>query len=308
MESELKKKLERIEKFLNIGKIVDGEKNSPRAIRAYYRINGFAYRKFHSDRGFMHFRVSPNGKMEENDIFYQPDTVSGYIKPGAKVVELGPGQGANIFYLAKKHPDASFVGIDLRPPKLKKCAPSNVRLIRGNYEDMSEIESGTADVVFGIETVVHSSDKDGVFSEVARVLKPGGVFVLYDYATAKSFGEYLPYQQTAIELISKCGASAMLESDAMWDEHFSKAGLDKISKTDLADKTIPDLHRLALTARRVMDHDGRIRLVFGLMPRTLTNNILIGYIAEDSVKEHIFYYYEWIYEKRAAFCAAGKAQ
>lgn len=296
MESELLKKLERIKAFINVEKLTSGEKNSTHDIRAYYRINRPAYRKFHSDRGFMHFRVSAGDKIEDNDIYYQPDTVLKHMPEGATVVELGSGQGANIFYLAKKRRDAQFFGVDLTPPKKPKNL-RNLRLIRGDYGDMKEIESGCADVVFGIETVVHCSDKDRVFNEVARVLKPNGVFILYDYATIKPFDEYMPYEKTAIELISKCGASALIESDEAWDEHFEKAGFKKISKTDLGKSTLPDLKKLAMTARRVMDHDKRIKLVFNLMPKTLTNNILIGYLAEDCVKERIFYYNEWIYEK-----------
>ena len=297
MESELKKKIERIKAFIKVDKIVSGEKNSPRAIKFYYIVNGVAYRKFHSDRGFMHCRVSKSGKFEDSDVCYQPDTVSKYIGEGTRVVELGPGQGANIFYLANKHPDATFIGVDLKPPKVPKKGPKNVRLIRGNYEDMSAVESGSADVVFGIETVVHCSDKDKVLNEVARVLKPNGVFILYDYATKKGFDEYQPYQQLTIDLVSKCGACARIESDAQWDEHFKNAGLTKISKTDLTKETLPDLHRLAMTARRVMDHPKRIKIVFGLFPRTFTNNILIGYLGEDGVREGIGYYNEWIYRK-----------
>ena len=298
MASELYNKLERVKKFVNIDKLINGDKNSSRAIRAYYRINSAAYRRFHSDRGFMHFRVSFGDKIEENDIFYQPNTVMRHIPKNARVLELGPGQGANIFYLAEKRPDATFIGVDLKPPKMPKNAPKNIRLIRGNYADLSGIESGSVDLVFGIETVVHCSDKSRVFAEVARVLKPDGIFILYDYITLKAFEEYKPYEQTVIDVISKGGASARIESDAEWDEHFEKAGFDKISKTYLSKEGIPDLHRLALTARRIMDHDKRAKLVFRLLPRKFTNNIIIGYLAEDCVKEGLFYYNEWIYRKK----------
>lgn len=298
MKSELENKLERVKKFVNIDKLINGDKNSPAAIRAYYRINGAAYRRFHSDRGFMHFRVSKGDKIEENDIFYQPDTVMRHIPKSARVLELGPGQGANIFYLAGKRPDATFIGVDLKPPKIPKNSPKNIRLIRGNYADLSGIESGSVDVVFGIETVVHCSDKDRVFAEVSRVLKPDGIFILYDYITLKAFEEYKPYEQTVIDVISKGGASARIESDAEWDEHFEKAGFDKISKTYLSKEGIPDLHRLAHIAGRILDYNKRAKLVFRLLPRKFTNNIIIGYLAEDSVKEGLFYYNEWIYRKK----------
>ncbi|MBO4251891.1 MAG: methyltransferase domain-containing protein [Clostridia bacterium] len=298
MASELENKLERVKKFVKIEKIIDGDKNSPRAIRAYYRINGAAYRRFHSDRGFMHFRVSKGDKIEEDDIFYQPDTVMRYMPQNARVLELGPGQGANIFYLAGKRLDATFIGVDLKPPRKPKTAPKNITFIRGNYADLNMIESESVDLVFGIETVVHCSDKDKVFAEVARVLKPNGVFILYDYVILNAFDAYKPYEQTVINLISKGGASAIIESDAEWDAHFAKAGLEKISKTYLSKEGIPDLHRLALTASRILNSDKRSKLFFKIFPRKFTNNVIIGYFAEDCVKEGLFYYNEWIYRKK----------
>lgn len=298
MESELYKKIERIKAFINTDKILKGDKNSIGRIRFYYFINRPAYRRFHSDRGFMHFRVSMSGKIEEHDAFYQPDTVSKLTPQGGKVVELGSGQGANIFYLCKKRPDASFVGTDLTPPKMPKPRPVNLRLLRCDYGNMSEVESGSADVVFGIETVVHCSDKDRVFSEVNRVLKKGGLFVLYDYATVKPFDENEPLAKLAIDLISKCGACARIEGDEEWEEHFEKNGFEKVSKTDYGKQILPDLERLERSARRVMDKDGRLKWVFRLFPRTFTNNILIGYLGADAFKEGIFYYNEWIYRKK----------
>lgn len=51
-------KIDAMSKFLNLDKIIEGEKNSHAQIRSYYRINHWAFRFFHSQDGFMHFRVS----------------------------------------------------------------------------------------------------------------------------------------------------------------------------------------------------------------------------------------------------------
>ena len=298
MASELENKLERVKKFVKLEKIIDGDKNSPRAIRSYYRINGAAYRRFHSDRGFMHFRVSKGDKMEKDDIFYQPDTVLRHIPRNASVLELGPGHGANLFYLAGKRPDANFIGVDLKPPKKPKTAPNNLSFVRGNYAYLNMIESESVDLAFGIETVVHCSDKDKVFAEVARVLKPNGIFIVYDYVILKAFEEYKPYEQTVIDIISKGGAAARIESDKEWDAHFEKAGLEKIFKTHFSKEVLSDLNRLALTAGRILNSDKRSKLFFKIFPKRFTNNVIIGYLAEDCVKEGLFYYNEWIYKKK----------
>ena len=83
----------------------------------------------------MHFRVTKGKEVQEDDILYQPNVISKYIKKNAKVLELGSGQGANIIYLAKKHPDACFYGVDLYHTKLKK-APKNVTIYVHDYSSL----------------------------------------------------------------------------------------------------------------------------------------------------------------------------
>ena len=296
MESELKKKLERISSFINVNSLIKGDKNKIRDIRKYYRINKFAYKKFHSDHGFMHFRISQNGEYLSSDVYYQPDTILKFISQNCKVVELGPGQGANIFYMCQKRNDASFIGVDLKPPK-KPRRLKNLKLVQGDYSNLDFLEDNSIDLVFGIETIVHCSNKDKVFKEVNRILKPNGIFIVYDYALVKEFDEYQEYEKTAIELISKCGASALIESDSTWDKYFLNNNFEKISKKDFGQKIIPDLHRLSIISEKIMNHDKRIKISFGLLPTTLTNNILIGYIGEEVYKEGIGLYNEWIYKK-----------
>ena len=297
MTKNLAEKVARIESLIDVGPIVTGDHNSPKTIRTYYRINHFAYKLFHSDRGFMHFRVTKGEKPAPEDIFYQPDVISTYIASGARVVELGPGQGANIVYLANKNPEAEFIGLDLKPPKLRR-KPANVTLYKQNYEDMAQIEDGTADVVFGIETVVHCSNKEKVFSEAYRVLKPGGVLIVYDYSLKKEFEEYDRTVQTAIDLISKCGASARIESDRAWNGHYAACGFEMVSNNDLGTEIMPDLYRLYKTARRIIDHRGRTKFVFRLFPDLFVNNIVIGYLGYDFYKEGNAFYREWIWKKK----------
>lgn len=297
MESALEAKVRRIASLVDIGKFIDGDKNAPSRIRWYYRINDAAYRRFHSDRRFMHFRVSEGETLRENDIFYQPDTIARYISKDATVLELGPGQGANIFYLAKKFPDAHFIGVDLMPPKIKKDTPKNIRFRKGDYNSLAFLPDASIDVAYGIETIVHCSDKERVFSEVFRVLKPGGVFVVYDYALRRELSTYSADQQTAVKLISKCGASAMIESADAWKTHFEACGFTVISTTDLTRQTLPDLARLSRLASKIFDHKTRTKLLFRLAPRIFTGNVIIGYLSWDSANEEVGYYNEWIYRK-----------
>ncbi len=299
-ESRLREKIRYLEGMpsvnRNLDRITAGDTASEEIIRDYFKKSHFAYRKFHSEEGFMHFRVSQNGKLGKNDIYYQPDVVSRYVKSGGCVVELGSGMGANLLYLAKKHPDASFTGVDLFPGTIEN-KPENIRIIEHDYGDMNMIEGGSVDAVFGIETIVYCPDKERVFSEVYRILKPGGVFIVYDYSLVREFEELDETEKKAVTLISKGGASALIESEAQWESHFENTGFSPVSLTDLTKNMLPDLKRLAGRAAHVLEHPLRVKFAASVMPHRLFDNVLIGYLGYDMCLEGIGFYMEWIYKK-----------
>ena len=289
-------KVEAMSKFLNLDKFVKGEKNALSQIRSYYRINDWAYRHYHSENGFMHFRISPNGCFTDEDIYYQPDCVSKFIKPNDVVVELGFGQGANLLYLARCHPDARFFGVDIQKLKVKDI-PQNVTTYQQDYSSLSQFEDNSVDVMYAFETIVHNSDKEKIYREVCRVLKPGGVIVVFDYALKKKFDNYDRTIQTVIALLSKCGASAMIESLEVLNGHYINSGLTIEESIDLTRETLPDLKRLERKAAKILERPMLARLLFWLLPNQFVANIIIGYIGYDSGNAGVGQYQEWVLRK-----------
>ena len=290
-------KIAAMEKFLNLDKFIQGKKNSPAQILSYFRINRWAYRHFHSQDGFMHFRISKNGCFTDEDIYFQPDSVSRFIQPGSVVLELGYGQGANLLYLAHCHPEASFIGVDLQ--KLKnKDVPSNVSTFCRNYEDLSFCQDNSVDVVYAIETIVHNDPeaKEKVWREVYRVLKPGGVVVVFDYALREPYASYDPVVQKAIAT-SKGGASAIIESVDELNEHYKNCGLKVEKMTDYTQEALPDLKRLERKATKIMERPWLARLVFWLLPDQFVSNIIIGYLGYDGGNAGYGVYLGWVLRK-----------
>lgn len=294
--SELHEKVKRLETMLDIDRIIAGDRNSAKEIQSYFKINRLAYRSFHSREGFMHFRVSRDGAFSDDDVYYQPETVSAYIPPYSRVLELGSGQGANLLYLAGRRPDSYFCGVDLSPAPLAR-APRNLRVIRRDYSDLSNFPDNVFDTAYGIETIVYSSQKDKVFREVCRVLKPGGAFIVYDYALSRRYADFDPTTRKAIALISKGGAAALIESSEEWEDHFTSNGFRFENVTDLSAETLPDLQRLARKAGHILNHTGRTKAAFRVLPRQFTNNIILGYLGYDICREGVALYKEWIARK-----------
>ena len=293
---QLHAKIDWMSRFLNLDKYIDGEKNSLQEIWSYYKVNKWAYTHFHSHDGFMHFRISRNGAFSDEDVYFQPDTVASFIKDGDNVLELGFGNGSNLLYLAHCFPKSHFTGKDLQRLE-RKDAPANVTTLQGDYSDLSQIADNSMDVAFAFETIVHNADKEKIYREAYRVLKPGGVMIVYDYALSAGYSTFDAHTQKAVALISKGCASAMIESLDELNSHYTNSGFTIERNTDLSDETLPDLRRLERKGAKIMNHPTVAKLMFALLPEQFVTNIIVGYLGYDSCKSGVITYQEWVLRK-----------
>lgn len=289
-------KIDAMGRFLDLDKYIRGEKNSLRQIRSYYRINMWAYRRFHSQDGFMHFRISEDGTFTDKDVYRQPDSISELIKDGDSVLEFGFGQGSNIFYLARRHPKATFYGIDLSPMR-RKDIPENVHLYRADYCNLQQFDDCSVDVMYAIETIVHNSDKERIYREVQRVLKPGGRMVVYDYGLGAPFATYDERIQKAIALLSKGGACALIESTDELNRHYTNCGLTIESQTDYSENIRPDLKNLERKAAKILERPRLAKLMFWALPDQFVTNIILGYLGYDFSCTDVLTYQKWVLRK-----------
>jgi len=106
------------------------------------------------------------------------------------IVDLGTGPGLLSIQLAKLLPQAKIIGVDLSSGMLKvarenadEAGVSNFETRLGRAEEMP-VESGSAELVVTQSSLHEWEDPQKGFSEISRVLKPGGRLILKDYNRA----------------------------------------------------------------------------------------------------------------------------
>jgi arsenite methyltransferase len=118
------------------------------------------------------------------------------LELGERVVDLGSGAGFDCFIAAGKvGATGQVVGVDMTEEMLAKSRTtahamglSNVAFRDGILEQLP-VADGWADVVISNGVLNLCADKQQVFSEIRRVLKPGGHLQFADIANGKSVPE-----------------------------------------------------------------------------------------------------------------------
>lgn len=139
------------------------------------------------------------------------------IKPGDTVIDLGSGAGNDCFIARHQTGETGkVIGIDFTPAMIEKARANaeklqynNVEFRQGDIEKMP-VTAGIADVIVSNCVLNLVPNKDGVFKEIFRVLKPGGHFSISDIVLD---GELPPAIRQAAEMYAGCVSGAIQRMD-----------------------------------------------------------------------------------------------
>jgi SAM-dependent methyltransferase len=164
------------------------------------------------------------------------------IKPGDTVLDLGSGAGNDCFVARHEAgPDGRVIGVDFTPEMIAKARANAQQLGYANLEfregDIEQLPLSDAmvDVVVSNCVLNLVPDKKKAFSEIFRVLKPGGHFSISDVVLQ---GELPDALQQAAEMYAGCVSGALQESDYLGIIH--QLGFGEVTVQKRKAITLPD--------------------------------------------------------------------
>ncbi len=152
------------------------------------------------------------------------------VKEGQTVVDIGSGAGIDCFIASEKvGKSGKVIGIDMTPEMIGKATANaksggytNVEFRLGDAENMP-VEDGSIDWVISNCVINLSPNKPKVFSEIVRVLKPGGQISISDIVLKDNLPSVIADN---IAAWTGCIAGAIKETDYI--EGLKKAGLSQV--------------------------------------------------------------------------------
>lgn len=295
-------KLSKVKATLDVKEIL-GIQPTQEYIQKYYSVNKIPYTLFHSSSGLVHLGLTHGSKYSSEDLLGMTRVVANYVSDvqANNVLELATGRGGNSAYLAKQFSSTNFIGIDISDDQLS-FAHKEARKVNnysprfGDYHDLSQFSDGSLDLVFVIEALCYSQNKERVFSEVRRVLKKGGLFTVFDGYAKKEKAVRTAEEQLACSLVERGMALPELEN-YMDFKNKAETYFSVVKEEDVSTLVIPTMRRFERLARTFFKVPSLARLLNRVLPSAFINNAAVGYLWPTTMEKGLYCYMLTVLQK-----------
>ncbi|KAF8259990.1 S-adenosyl-L-methionine-dependent methyltransferase [Lactarius quietus] len=166
------------------------------------------------------------------------------LRPGMRVLDVGCGVGGPAREIAR-FADVNIVGLNNnefqigRARRYTKDADleDQIQFVKGDFMKLSEqFGENSFDAVYAIEATVHAPTWEGVYGEIMKVLKPGGVFGVYEWCMTDSWDPSIPEHKALAHEIELGNGIPEMRHLSKAREALKTVGFKIEHEEDLADR------------------------------------------------------------------------
>lgn len=167
------------------------------------------------------------------------------IQEGMKVLDVGCGVGGPAREIAK-FTGAHITGLNNNDYQIdratayaqKEGLAKQLDFVKGDFMQMS-FEDNSFDAVYAIEATVHAPTLEGIYSEIFRVLKPGGIFGVYEWLMTDQYdNDNIAHREIRLGIEQGDGISNMCKVEEALAA-MKAAGFDLLRHEDMATRDDP---------------------------------------------------------------------
>lgn len=198
------------------------------------------------------------------------------VSSGDRVLDVGCGFGDCLLWLAAQH-GATGVGIDIAQPQVETARElatergltDRVEFRRGDYHDLSRLQANSFDLVWALESLMHTNESTAVVREFTDVLRPGGRVVVCDPFRAETL------DSTAQSLLEdfEHGNHARLDSLSTFRSTMRGNGFVDVEQQDITVNVVPGISKRAKVARWLLRPVARAGAAVGLVDSTTIDSL-----------------------------------
>ena len=169
------------------------------------------------------------------------------LRPAMRVADLGCGVGGPLREIAR-FSGATIVGVNNNEYQIERARKLTDEAGLGHLAEFlkcdfmqMDVPDDSLDAAYAIEATIHAPSKIDCYSEVFRMLKPGGCFAAYEYCLTGRFDPNDPRHRHVKSDLEVSGALPDIPPTHLVDDALRQAGFEVLESADLAAQAGPGI-------------------------------------------------------------------
>ncbi|MFI1798102.1 SAM-dependent methyltransferase [Streptomyces sp. NPDC020379] len=180
------------------------------------------------------------------------------LTPGERVLDVGSGNGKATLRIAARH-RVKATGVSINPYQVSLSR----ELAEKEGDDTTEFHigdmlalpfpDGSFDACYAIESICHALERTDVFTEIARILRPGGRVTVTDFVLRRPLSEA---SRAIVDTANDNFQQGPVLTREAYEDRMRSAGLEVVEFLDIGDEVRPSYAAVAAKMRAARDELG----------------------------------------------------